>query len=242
MLQLDSSQHTLTTPPSTQAIPPSTKAISVTSPISPWLISLVYPLARYAVMPLHFDKLEVKGQENIPRTGPVILAPTHRSRWDAIVVPYTTGRLVTGRDLRFMVSANEMRGLQGWFIRRLGGFPVDTEQPGIGSFRRGVEILRGGEMMVVFPEGGIFRDHCIHPLKRGLARMALHAELEQPGLGVKVVPIHLHYSQPYPSWGSDIRVNIGSPLEVAKYDIRTPKRSAQQLTADLEAALNNLAH
>jgi 1-acyl-sn-glycerol-3-phosphate acyltransferase len=74
----------------------------------------------YLVLPAFFSKITVTGQENIPLTGGVILAPTHRSRWDALILPYAVGRLVSGRDLRFMVSANEMKGVQGWFIRRLG--------------------------------------------------------------------------------------------------------------------------
>lgn len=233
MIQLNSSEHAIEMSTPAQIVP-------VTSGVSPWLVPLAYSLAHHVIMPLHFKHLEITGHENLPTTGPVILAPTHRARWDAVVVPYVTGRLVTGRDLRFMVSANEMKGIQGWIIRRCGGFPVDTEQPGIGSFRHGVEILRKSEMLVVFPEGGIFRDGCVHPLKRGLARMALHVEADQPGLGVKIVPISIRYGQAFPSWGSDVRVNIGSPLEVTNYASKSPKRSAQKLTADLEAALIKL--
>ncbi|NET17264.1 MAG: 1-acyl-sn-glycerol-3-phosphate acyltransferase, partial [Okeania sp. SIO1H6] len=87
------------------------------SSISPWLASLSYFLGHHIVMPLYFRKINIIGKENIPKDGPVILAPTHRSRWDGLIIPYTTGRLVTGRDLRFMVSMDEMKCLQGWLIR-----------------------------------------------------------------------------------------------------------------------------
>lgn len=211
------------------------------SRIAPWLNCLVYPLGSYLVMPCYFGRIEVIGQENIPRTGPAILAPTHRSRWDALVVPHAAGRLVSGRDLRFMVSANELhRGLQGWFIQRLGGFPVDTERPGIGSVRHSVELLLQGEMLVIFPEGGIFRDRKVHPLKRGVARIALEAELNQAGIGVKILPISIAYSQPYPSWKTDVTVKIGVPIEVANYDSNDIKESTEQLTAELKAALKVL--
>lgn len=94
----------------------------ISSRVSPWLAPLAYFLGCRIVLPLHFGKITTSGQENLPTTGPVILAPTHRSRWDAVIVPAVTGRTVTGRDLTFMVSANEASGLQGWFVRRLGGF------------------------------------------------------------------------------------------------------------------------
>jgi 1-acyl-sn-glycerol-3-phosphate acyltransferase len=233
MIQLYSSEQT-------QEISTPTKVPSITSRISPWLTRVVYPLGRFGLLPFYFGQLEITGQENLPTDGPVILAPTHRSRWDALIVPYACGLHVTGRNLRFMVSANEIKGLQGWFIRRLGGFPVDTDQPGIGSFRHGVELLVNGEMLVIFPEGNIFRDNGVQPLKRGLARIALQVESSQPGLGVKIVPISIKYSQSIPRWGCNVKVNIGSPLPVADYCTDSAKRSARQLTADLETALKSL--
>src|SRR4028119_439206 len=92
-----------------------------TSRVSPWLTSLLYPLGHYVVLPFHFGKIEITGQEHLPKDGPVILAPTHRSRWDALMMPYSTGQKVTGRDLRFMVTADEVKGLQGWSSDIWGG-------------------------------------------------------------------------------------------------------------------------
>lgn len=202
---------------------------------------MAYPLGRRVVMPFYFKQIAITGQENLPRSGPVILAPAHRSRWDGLLIPYAAGREVTGRDLRFMVSANEVRGLQGWLISHMGGFPIDTRQPGIASLRYGVELLQNGEAMVIFPEGGIYRDQQMHRLKPGLARLALQAESSQPNLGIQIVPIHLEYSAPYVPWRSSVKIDIGTPLKVAKYDSGTPKRNAQKLTIDLEAALKRLA-
>ena len=118
---------------------------------------------------------------------------------------------MSGRDVRFMVTSSEVTGIQGWFIRRMGGFPVDIKRPGASSLEYSVEVLKQGEMLVIFPEGGIFRDHDVHPLKRGVARIALEVECQQPGCGMKILPVRIEYSQPFPSWGTDITVNIGSP-------------------------------
>jgi 1-acyl-sn-glycerol-3-phosphate acyltransferase len=221
-------------------VPISRQAKPIDSRFSPWLTPLAYPLVNGLVLPFYFGQIRVSGQEHLPADGPVILAPTHRSRWDAIIVGAVAGRSVTGRDLRFMVSVNEVTGVQGWFIRRLGGFPVNPKQPAIASLRHGVDILQNRQMMVIFPEGGIFRDDELHPLKPGLARIALQAEVTQPNLGVKIVPMHLHYSSPSVPWRSHISVHIGAPLCVADYKQGVVKQSAKALTADLEASLKQL--
>lgn len=217
----------------------SLKQPPIRSRFSPWLTPLVYALGCWIVLPAYF-RIEVTGQENLPTRGPVILAPTHRSRWDALLVPYAAGRFVTGRDIHFMVTADEVKGFQGWLIRRLGGFPVNPRQPAIASLRHGVEVLQDQEMMVIFPEGGIFRDRKLHPLKPGLARLALQAEAGQSDLGIQIVPISLHYSQLLPKWGCRVKIDIGEPLRVADYLEGNTKQQAQQLTANLESALAHL--
>ncbi len=219
---------------------PTSKSEQVKSQISPWLINIAYPLGSKIVLPFYFGSITINGQENIPKTDPVIIAPTHRSRWDSLIVPYAVGRIVSGRDVRFMVTSSEMTGIQGWFIRRMGGFPVDIKRPGASSLEYSVEVLKQGEMLVIFPEGGIFRDREVHTLKRGVARIALEVESQQPGSGMKILPVRIEYSQPFPSWGTDITVNISPPLDVATYDTTTMKRSSQKLTHDLESHLKRI--
>ncbi len=191
-------------------------------------------------MPFFFRQIKVEGRENLPRSGPVIFAPTHRSRWDAFMIPFAAGHDVTGRHLRFMVSANEVVGFQGWFIRRLGGFPIDTTRPAIASLRHGMELLQAGEALVIFPEGDIFRDLEIQPLKPGLARLAIQAEISQPNLGVNVVPIYLRYTPPFVPWRSRVKIRIGTPIQVSSYCDGTPKQNAQRLTTDLQRALRQI--
>jgi 1-acyl-sn-glycerol-3-phosphate acyltransferase len=220
-----------------------TKVAPLRSRVAPWLAPLLYFLGRRLVFPLYFGRISVTGQENIPTNGPVILAPTHRSRWDGLLIPAATGRGVTGRDPRFMVSANEVTGLQGWFIRRMGGFPVDTDRPSITTLRHGVDILQQGETLVIFPEGGNLRENrnCqINRLQPGLARLALQAESSRPNLGIKIVPISICYGNPTVPWRCQVKICIGSPLRVADYSTGSVKQNAKHLTADLEAALKEL--
>jgi 1-acyl-sn-glycerol-3-phosphate acyltransferase len=218
----------------------SEKSDELDSRVSPWLAKILYPIGCYLVIPLFFGKIQIDGQENIPLQEPVIVAPTHRSRWDAFIIPYALGRLVSGRDLRFMVSANEVKGIQGWVIRRMGGFPVDTERPQLSSVRHSVKLLEQREMLVIFPEGGIFNDYEIHPLKRGTALISLQAQTEQPNKQVKILPVTICYSQPYPKWGTKVKVNIGLPLTVSEYLDKSMRQSSQKLTKTLQASLQKL--
>ncbi len=201
---------------------------------------LAYWLGCYGLLPGYFRSITITGQDKLPKTGPVVVAPTHRSRWDALLVPYAAGRLATGQDLHYMVTSDEMGGLQGWFIRQLGGFPVNPQQPAIASLRLGREILQQGKRLVIFPEGGIFRDGQVHPIKPGLARLAMQAERSQPGLGINVIPMSLRYGTQNLRWGCGVSIHIGDPLNVANYMEGSTKQSAQQLTQDLQTALEDL--
>ncbi|WP_231948062.1 lysophospholipid acyltransferase family protein [Phormidesmis priestleyi] len=221
----------------------SAKTDSVNSRLSPWLASLVYPIGRYGLLPFYFRGIEVLGREHLPTAGPVILAPTHRSRWDAFMIPYIAGQDITGRILRFMVSADEMTGLQGWFIRRLGGFSIDTQHPAIASLRHSVELLQNREVLVIFPEGGdlqVNRSCQLNRLQPGLARLALQSEASQANLGVQIVPISISYSCPSVPWRSAVKICIGAPLNVADYSSGSSKLAARQLTGDLQKALQAL--
>lgn len=213
----------------------------ISSRISPVLMRLAYPLFRYLVLPVYFKQIQVTGLEHLPHQGAVILAPTHRSRWDALLVTYAAGRRVTGRDLRYMVSINEMKGLQGWFIERMGGFPVNTQKSDVGSLRHGIELLEQAQMLVVFPEGRIVEAETeVKSIRSGLAYLGLQAATAESVKAVQIVPISIRYSPPVPRWRSQAAIAIGRPLSTADYCQTPLKDCARQLRDDLQTALQDL--
>jgi 1-acyl-sn-glycerol-3-phosphate acyltransferase len=217
---------------------------AVQSHLSPWLSASVYPLGRHVVLPAYFGDIQVLGRENLPKDGAVILAPTHRSRWDAMMVPYAAGYDITGRHLRFMVTQDEMRGLQGWFIRRLGGFPVDTRRPSVASLRHGIELLHQGEVLVIFPEGGGLLDNrrcLLNRLHPGLGRLAVQAETSQPDCQIQVVPIAIDYGRFHIGLGCPVKIRIGAPIPVSNYLTGNSKQDAKRLTEDLGTRLRSLS-
>lgn len=205
----------------------------------PWLMELAYPLGRFFILPFYFGRIDVRGREYLPRCGPVILAPTHRSRWDALMVPFAAGYHITGQHLHFMVTADEVKGLQGWLIQHMGGFAIDTKHPTVASLRHGVDLLHANQTLVIFPEGDIYRTPDVQPLKPGLARLALQSECSHPN-SVQIVPIHVQYSHALVPWRSRVKIRIGPPLLVSEYRSGSLKQDAKCLTAALQSALERL--
>lgn len=206
-------QAVLDSPPQNPSFPPegvSNRESALCNGISPWLAPMAMVLTQDVALPGFFSGVTVLGRDHLPLQGPVLLAPTHRARWDALLLPYAAGRRVSGRDCRFMVTIDEMAGLQGWFLHRLGCFPVDQGRPTMASLRLAIDLLAKGQQLVVFPEGRIQRfDAPIH-LHQGLARLAQLAAGQ--GVSVAVVPVGIGYSRPIPRPGERAALCFGPPL------------------------------
>ncbi|NMG57286.1 1-acyl-sn-glycerol-3-phosphate acyltransferase [Geitlerinema sp. P-1104] len=235
------------------------RSTSVSSKVSPWLTAILYPLARYLVLPLYFRHIEIQGQQNLPQSGAIILAPTHRSRWDPILVAHSAGYPVSGKHPHFMTSANETEGLQGLLVRRLGAFPVDLGRAGIGSLRHGLELLLKQQMLVIFPEGNVFfikrnreQSHPdpeqVYPIKPGLGRLAIQAaRSDRPSnptngaSGLHIIPISLRYSSGTPRFRCDVSIEIGQAIGVQPYlNEGSSKQAAKSLMAHVKSALAEL--
>ena len=142
-------------------------------------------------------------------------------------LPRAAGRRVTGRDCRFMVTLDEMIGLQGWFLQRLGCFPVNPRRPTAASLRLAVELLEDGQQLVVFPEGRIMQDDGPLRLMQGLARLTALAEGQ--GVAVPVVPVGIGYSHGRPRLGGRAALCFGAPLRLEG----TEREHVAQLNAQL---------
>ncbi len=161
-----------------------------------------------------FRRRIVLGAENLPLNGSVVLAPTHRSRWDALMLTMAAGRRITKRDCRFMVTRSEMKGLQGWFLNRLGCFPIDQGRPSLTALRYAVDLLISRQQLVVFPEGKINRFSEPVKLKKGLIRLAQLAS--NKGLEIKIVPVGLAYSKVIPRFYGSASICFSKPIIISE--------------------------
>ncbi|MCX7721026.1 MAG: 1-acyl-sn-glycerol-3-phosphate acyltransferase [Dictyoglomus thermophilum] len=127
-------------------------------------------------------KLEVKGIENIPLYGPVIIAPNHRSSLDVLAIAVSLPRPIKalGKIERFKYS------LLGRFARFLGGIPVNREHVDLSAVKGGIEALKRGEVLLVFPEGTRLRTEKkeVKP-KRGIGYFA--AKMKVPVIPAAIV-------------------------------------------------------
>ncbi|WP_414153435.1 lysophospholipid acyltransferase family protein [Prochlorococcus sp. MIT 1300] len=181
-----------------------------------------------------FRQRLVLGKEHLPSAGPVLLAPTHRARWDGLMLPMAAGRRVTGRDCRFMVTRTEMKGIQGWFLHRLGCFPVDQARPSLATLRYAIDLMVDGQQLVVFPEGKINRTGKAIRLKQGLARLAQLAHGK--GVDVQVVPVGIGYSEAVPKPFGRAAICFEEPLMVSSTGRNAANNFNDKLALSMHAA------
>ena len=192
-----------------------TKSIDIHNNINPLLGFLAMFFTQNIVINTFFTEIKIQNKNFlIPKNSSIILAPTHRSRWDGLILTRAMGRRVTNKDCRFMVTKSEMKGIQGWFLKRLGCFSIDQLSPSLSVLRYAVELIVKKNQLVVFPEGKINKYGKKLILKEGLYRLALLAAKKTNS--IFIIPIGIAYSQVSPKIRSKASLCFGDPLLVTK--------------------------
>jgi 1-acyl-sn-glycerol-3-phosphate acyltransferase len=138
-------------------------------------------------------RIRFHGVERVPRAGPVVLAPNHVSFMDPILVT-----IPIHRPLHYMTLEPffRVRGL-GPLIRWCRAFPVQEDEPDGAAVRTALRLLRAGEPLVIFPEGGRSPDGRVRPFRPGAFRLALAAR-------APVVPVSI--AGAFESWPAGRRL------------------------------------
>ena len=190
------------------------KSIDTHYGINPFLGFLAMLLTQDIVLKVFFRKIKIQNGLSLPKNSSIILAPTHRSRWDGLVLTKAIGRRVTSKDCRFMVTKSEMKGIQGWFLKRLGCFSINQISPSLSVLRYAVRLIVNKNQLVVFPEGKINKNSKKIILKEGLYRLALLAAKKTNS--IFIIPIGIAYSQVSPKIRGEVSLCFGEPLIVNK--------------------------
>jgi 1-acyl-sn-glycerol-3-phosphate acyltransferase len=166
-----------------------------------WLMKWVVlgPILRLMYRP------EVLGLENVPEEGAAILAPNHQSFLDDFLMPL----VIHKRKVRMLAKADYFEKKRtAWFFKAAGCIPVRREggSAGAEALDAGIDALKNGELVGIFPEGTRSPDGRLYRGKTGVARMALEAQ----------VPI--------------IPVSLGGTFEAWPYDRKLPKRGRVTIT------------
>ena len=145
------------------------------------------------------------GVKNVPREGPLVLAPNHFSQMDHFFVG-----VYLRRKIRFMAKSQLFGPPVLTYIYKHGGvFPVRRGQHDEETFKTAYQLLDQGEMLLVYAEGGRSRSGEMGEPKPGIGRIALES-------GAPVVPVAIHGSARVRGWKRlrfpRVTVQFGEPM------------------------------
>jgi 1-acyl-sn-glycerol-3-phosphate acyltransferase len=177
-------------------------------------------------------RLRARGLEHLPEGG-FVLAANHTSNFD----PWPLGiPLLPNRQLRFMAKAELFNPLLAPILRAGGAFKVRRGEGDFEAMRTAVELVRDGEIVVMFPEGtrqtkGLVKKHTARP-HTGAARIALAAD-------APLVPAAISGTDRLLRLGA-LRVAYGPPLDLSDLEGQDQKTAAKVATERLMTKIDEL--
>ena len=184
---------------------------------------MLYHVLKYTLAPLLrlIFRPWQRGKENVPTSGPAILASNHLSFSDHFFMPMH----LVPRKVTFLAKAEYFtgRGLKGFlsrtFFTGVGQIPIDRSggKASEGALRTGLRVLRAGHLLGIYPEGTRSPDGKLYRGKIGVAKMALEAR-------VPVIPVAMvgtfevqPTGQLLPNFSVRPGVRFGAPLDFSRY-------------------------
>jgi 1-acyl-sn-glycerol-3-phosphate acyltransferase len=184
-------------------------------------VGWTYALVRAIVTPpaLLLYRTRAIGLRNVPKSGPVLLAPNHFSQADHFFIG-----VFLRRKIRFMAKSQLFGPPVLTYVYTHGGvFPVRRGHKDEETFKTAFTILDRGEVVLVYVEGGRSRSGELGQPKRGIGRIALES-------GVPVVPVAIHGSARVRRWKRlrfpKVTVQFGEPIS---FPVEQSPRSERQL-------------
>ncbi|HVC32035.1 MAG TPA: lysophospholipid acyltransferase family protein [Chloroflexota bacterium] len=171
--------------------------------------------------------VEVQGLENLPRTGPLILAPNHLHIADPPVLSAFLPRKI------YFMAKQEAWGhsFMGLLSRWFEAFPVRRGEADLAAYRYALKLLADGKVLGIFPEGHRSRDGHLQPGQPGAVILAQRA-------GAPIVPVGIHGVSEVLSRSGVIHrrtlsITVGEPY----HPPRVRRDQIPVLTADLMARI-----
>ena len=145
------------------------------------------------------------GVKNVPREGPLVLAPNHFSQMD-----HFFAGLYLRRKIRFMAKSQMFGPPVFTYVYKHGGvFPIRRGHRDEEAFKTAYTLLDQGKMLLVYVEGGRSRSRNLGEPRPGVGRIALES-------GAPIVPVAIHGSAAVRGWKRlrfpKVTVRFGEPL------------------------------
>jgi 1-acyl-sn-glycerol-3-phosphate acyltransferase len=197
---------------------------------------VIYGIARFVLRPLFhvLFRPHITGRENVPLTGPVILASNHLSFIDSIVIP-----LAAPRRVAYLAKAEYFTGsgFGGWLTRTLftalGAQPVEreTHRAAQAALDTALGVLRSGTAFGLYPEGTRSKDGRLARGKTGVAWLALTADCPVVPVAVagteKAQPVGARWPRPH-----RISITFGAPLTFPDQRGQAGRGPARRIVTD----------
>ncbi|MGH2459581.1 MAG: lysophospholipid acyltransferase family protein [Chloroflexota bacterium] len=173
------------------------------------------------------SRVEVRGLDNLPPTGPVILAPNHLH----IADPPILGAFLP-RKIFFMAKQEAWNhSFMGLLSRWFEAFPVRRGEVDLAAYRHALKILSDGQVLGIFPEGHRSRDGHLQTGQPGAIILAQRS-------GAPIVPVAIYGVGEALHWPGvvrrrTLRINVGEAFHPA----RARREDVPALTADLMARI-----
>ncbi|WP_427008113.1 lysophospholipid acyltransferase family protein [Pseudarthrobacter sp. H2] len=176
----------------------------------------------------------VKGLDNVPADGAAILASNHLSFSDSIFMPLTVPRPVVFLAKSEYFTGTGFKGrLTAAFFRLTNQLPMDRTGGAASaqSLNAGLDVLRNGSLLGIYPEGTRSPDGRLYRGKVGVARLALQAR-------VPVIPVAMIGTDKVQPIGKRVpsirRIGMifGEPLDFSRYYGMADDRLIQRSVTD----------
>jgi len=175
---------------------------------------------------------KVEGIENVPATGPLIIAANHVSNWDPVAV----GAALT-RTVYFMAKEEMFENqILAKFFSAIHAFPVKRGTPDRKAIRKALELLSKGQVVGMFPEGTRSKTGELRKPQPGVAMIALKAKAQV----VPVACIGTRGLVPC-GWRRPFVIRIGKPVEYREYyDSKLSTQVIEEVSLDIMKRIQEL--
>jgi 1-acyl-sn-glycerol-3-phosphate acyltransferase len=161
-----------------------------------------------------FWRIKVEGRENIPKSGPAVLAANHQSFCDSFFIP-----LVLARKVTYLAKAEYFDAAKtAWFFRAAGQIPI--HRGGGSASERALETARAdvlgqGKLLCLYPEGTRAVDGYVHKGRTGVTRLSRECGVPIIPVGVvgtaEVQPVNARFLRPFKT----VIIRFGQPMQMS---------------------------
>jgi 1-acyl-sn-glycerol-3-phosphate acyltransferase len=157
-------------------------------------------------------RFKVQGDQHIPVEGAAVLVCNHVSYVDAVLL-----MAASPRPIYFVMDHRIFKvPVLGWLFKLAKAIPIASQKddPVVyeAAFERAAQVLKGGDMLAIFPEGGITKDGQLQPFKGGIMKILERAKAD--GVHAPVVPMAL--TNLWGSYFSRVEVRNGDAVAMVR--------------------------